>query len=70
MATLDTATILEVIKMLDNGIENYHTIAKHEAEFDESMAQFNMANALENFRDHLQEYIEAQLNAFEMQSGE
>ena len=47
---MDTTTVLEIIKMLDKRIET---------------AQYEYLDAYTQFRDHLQSFIEAQLNAEE-----
>ena len=52
---MDTETVLKIIAMLDTRIET---------------AQYEYLDAYTQFRDHLQEYIEAQVNYAENQLGE
>jgi hypothetical protein len=52
---MDTSTVLEIIKMLDKRIET---------------AQYEYLDAYTQFRDHLQSFIEGQLNAAENSTGE
>ena len=52
---MDTTTVQEIIKMLDGAIET---------------AQYEYLDAYTQFRDHLQEYIESQLNAEENNTEE
>jgi hypothetical protein len=70
--TMDTTTVLEIIKMIDIRINNVNV------DEDEDYDQYDPANiknegryhALTDFRDHLQSFIEGQLNAAENQTGE
>ena len=55
---MDTQTVLDIIKMIDNSI---------------SAPGFNAClgySNLINLRDHLQSFIEGQLNAEELKTGE
>lgn len=52
---MDTSTVLEIIAMLDARIEK---------------AQYEYLDAYTQFRDHLQECIESQLNGAENSTGE
>ena len=65
MQKLDTHTVLEIIKMIDT--------QKKELYEDEVMFQeeyYGAVNALNELQDHLQSYIEGQLNAEELRTGE
>jgi len=63
---MDTTTVLEIIKMLDQRID----------ESDKALNEFGdddiagSLNALESFRDHLQGYIESEVSKAENQTGE
>ena len=61
---MDTTTVLEIIKMLDSSIGQYEKLVFLDDD------QFGAKWALINFRDYLQSFIEGQLNAAELQSGE
>jgi len=52
---MDTGTVLQIIAMLDARIEK---------------AQYEYLDAYTIFRDHLQEFIEAQVNYAENETGE
>jgi len=52
---MDTETVLQIIAMLDTRIET---------------AQYKYLDAYTQFRDHLQEYIESQVNYAENALGE
>lgn len=70
MKQLDTDTVLEIIKMLDTRIDK---IRKCQLVVDEQddKAYFKGKEDLAIYlRDHLQDYIEGQLNALETQSPE
>jgi|LakMenEpi03Aug12_release.lakeMendotaPanAssembly.Ray.scaffolds.fasta_scaffold5898591_1 hypothetical protein len=57
---MDTTTVLEIIKMIDNRVSSLEEdLACEDAETQASIIE------LENFRDHLQSFIEAQVNALE-----
>lgn len=68
---MDTTTVLEIIKMLDAGIDSIDP--DDHKEFDtpsrDELPDYQYAlgqrNSLEYFRDHLQSLIEGQLNAEE-----
>ena len=65
---MDTTTVLEIIKMLDVSINHHHTeIEKEDASCE---GRIGAHDALSEFRDHLQSYIEAQVNAIENQGSE
>ena len=59
---MDTTTVLEIIKMLDTRIDHYEQIGYLDDD------QFGAKWGLINFRDHLQSFIEGQLNAAENQT--
>ena len=73
---MDTGTVLKIIKMLDAGIDSIDP--DDHKEFDtpsrDELPDYQYAlgqrNSLEHFRDHLQSFIEAQLNAEENKSTE
>jgi hypothetical protein len=63
---MDTQTVLEIIEMLDNKVKALRI------EIDESPLQgadlefeMGMMRGFKEFRDHLQEYIESQVNQVE-----
>lgn len=66
MKNLDTGTVLEIIKMIDNNVRNLN-IMQQSAESIQWKAQAEILSALSN---HLQDYIEGQLDATENQTGE
>ena len=59
---MDTTTVLAIIEMLDTRIGQYEKLVFIDDD------EFGAKWALINFRDHLQSYIEAQLNAAENQT--
>ena len=69
---MDTTTVLAIIKMIDAKIYNINV------DEDEDYDQYDPANiknegryhALTEIKDHLQSFIENQLNVAELQSGE
>lgn len=61
---MDTQTVLEIIKMLEAKIGQYEKLVFLDDD------QFGAKWTLINFRDHLQSFIDGQLNAAELQSGE
>lgn len=69
---MDTTTVLEIIKMLDAEISmNSETIRNDSTlSFETAEAIGNESWGLEKFRDYLQSFIEAQLNAAENQTVE
>jgi hypothetical protein len=75
---MDTTTVLEIIKMIDSHIK---VIAEEYKDVDTDPDQnipmdpsywitVGKEMALTDLRDYLQSFIEAQLNAAELQSGE
>lgn len=75
---MDTDTILKIIKMLDIQISNHWEDAQacckgpepSRDELPDYQYDFGGASALELFRDHLQSFIEDQLNGLENQTVE
>jgi hypothetical protein len=75
---MDTGTLIQVVAMLDARIHNNGKLLKKIESIDgfqhmrvEATANFvGMIHALTEFRDHLQEGIEAELNAMEAAQGE
>ena len=61
---MDTTTVLTIIGMLDARLRYYDEFHSLDEE------EFGAMWALKNFRDHLQSFIEGQLNAAENQTGE
>jgi hypothetical protein len=63
---MDTGTVLQIIAMLDARMSRHLRFA-NELQNDMELGKYY---AYRDFSDHLQEYIEAQVNALEMQTGE
>ena len=63
---MDTQTVLNIIKMIDNQIDSY----KIKMESKGIDIQMPAQTELIKLRDHLQSFIDGQLNAAELQSGE
>ena len=63
---MDTATVLEIVKMIDNQIDNY----KEKMELKGIDLVMPVERELTSLRDHLQDYIEAQVSAIENQGSE
>jgi hypothetical protein len=63
---MDTTTVLEIIKMIDNQIDNY----KEKMELKGIDLVMPVERELTSLRDHLQGFIEAQVNAAENQGSE
>ena len=63
---MDTTTVLEIIKMIDNQIDNY----KEKMELKGIDLVMPVERELTSLRDHLQDYIEAQVSAIENQGSE
>ena len=61
---MDTETVLKIIAMLDTRIEHYNQLSGMDDEL------FGEMWGLKSFRDHLQEFIETQVNYAENQLGE
>lgn len=60
---MDTTTVLEIIKMIDNRLENM--LAPYVNIDEMSPMEFGAQNELRLFGDHLQSFIEAELNKAE-----
>lgn len=69
---MTTHTVLYIIKMLDNRINQLESeLDWPEHEIDHFWFRLEGKKlGLEEFRDHLQSYIEGQLNAEEIRTGE
>ena len=69
---MDTATVLEIIKMIDayssSAYENITTA--HEKGEDASAYDIGVFDQMSSLSDQLQGYIESQLNAIENQGSE
>lgn len=63
---METGTVLQIIAMLDQRAEYYRELASEH--HDDMMHGKYLAYS--EFSEHLQSYIEAQLNAAEIQTGE
>jgi hypothetical protein len=61
---MDNTTLLAVIAMLDTQLHQYDQLSYMDDD------QFGAMWALNDFRNHLQSHIEAQLNAVELETGE
>jgi len=68
---MDIQTTLEIIKMIDNQIDYYRRNNSKDG-FGNIIKDFpqGQEDSLTKLKNHLQNYIEAQLNAAELQSGE
>lgn len=64
---MDTTTVLQIIKMLDAQIRMNADIISTDSTLESEDVEViaNESWGLEKFRDHLQEYIEGQVNAME-----
>lgn len=63
---MDITTTLEIIKMLDERTAYYFRTS---SDYNDDMMHGKYL-AYREFSEHLQEYVEAQLNAAEIQTGE
>jgi len=63
---MDTATVLEIVKMIDNQIDNY----KEKMELKGIDLVMPVERELTSLRDHLQSFIEDQVSAIENQGSE
>lgn len=61
---METGTVLTIIAILDQRIAKYDEMPSMDDD------HFGGMRALEDLRDHLQNFIEAQVTAIEMQTGE
>ena len=69
---MDTTTVLEIIEMLDNSLYElaHHVINDTNQTEAKACMSIGKRQALIDFRDHLQSYIEGQLNAAENETVE
>lgn len=69
---MDTATVLEIIKMIDQKIEQNNLKSKEHAEKTGEIDSYYIGayDELAKLADHLQSFIEGQLNAAENVSPE
>jgi hypothetical protein len=69
---MDTTTVLEIIKMLENKLNTIGCTIGYieENTFDSTEELKIQESTLILFKDHLQSFIENQLDAAELQSGE
>lgn len=68
---MDTQTTLDIIKIIDNQIDYYRRNNSQDG-FGNIVKDFpqGQKDSLTKLKNHLQSYIETQLNAAELQSGE
>ncbi len=64
---MDTATVIKIIKMLDRQINVYGGTSGNDCDNDYSQGRVDVCTEL---KDHLQSFIEAQLNAAENSTPE
>jgi len=64
---MDTETVLQIIEMLDNNLASTRDedVKLYYSFSPEENRMLGRRKALENFRDHLQEFIEAQVSQIE-----
>lgn len=69
---MDTATVLEIIKMIDTNVTALEDAINTEENllYEDKINLETRIDALVAFRDHLQSFIEGQLNAAENSTGE
>jgi len=69
---MDTTTVLEIIKMIDAGFDNLDDHLHDDLEKDASRIEYIKGgmHQLGALRNHLQSFIEGQLNTVENQTGE
>jgi len=69
---MDTQTTLDIIKMIDNELDTIGCTIGYieENTFDSTEELKIQESTLISFRDCLQSFIESELNAAELQSGE
>ena len=69
---MDTGTVLQIIAMLDSNLASTRDedVKLYYSFSPEENRMLGRRKALEDFRDHLQEYIEAQVNYAENATGE
>lgn len=67
---MDTSTVLEIIKMLDTEIDSIKELMNNLNDYEDNTQLFCNCESLEYFRNHLQSFIESQLNSAENSAGE
>ena len=67
---MDTTTVLEIIKMIDYRIDATVNSIVNSQEKSDKYYFIGKAEGYEELSNHLQSYIEGQLNAAENQTGE
>lgn len=69
---LDTATVLEIIERVENALKNTPCIENFQCDTAEELNAYTQGrhDTLQAILDHLQSFIEGQLNAAENQGGE
>ena len=65
---MDTTTVLEIIRMIDVRIAKYEAL--EEANMDMDISYHGVLYEAKDLRDHLQSFIEGQLNAAENSTPE
>jgi len=67
---MDTETVLKIIKMIENNLK----VSEENTPITQPAKDYQFVlgreNALQELQDHLQSFIEGQLNALENQTGE
>jgi len=67
---MDTETVLKIIKMIENNLK----VSEENTPITQPAKDYQFVlgreNALQELQDHLQSFIEGQLNALENQAGE
>jgi hypothetical protein len=74
---MDTNTVSEIIKMIDNSITNKWKVARDicktgfpsKEELPDYQYELGGINTLETLREHLQSFVEAKLDAFEVSNS-
>ena len=69
---MDTGTVLEIIKMLDAKISETDKFIKTDKTlyYEDIQCMQNQSWGLEQFREHLQDFIENEVSKAENQTGE
>lgn len=66
---MDTTTVLEIIKIIDNRISNLTTDYYNEGSLSDSEYHYRITE-IADLHNHLQGFIESQVSAIENQTGE
>ena len=66
---MDTGTVIQIIEGLETYINRYKANKRPSNDI-MVISDLGAIKALENYRDHLQSFIEGHLNALENQTGE